>query len=217
MEAMGFARTDIDRAMRAAFYNPDRAIEYLLTVRFLLETTPCIFANDYDRGSPITSRNSNNNSNKPQSQPLPEPLLLLLLLLPVAMSLTSTSSKLPLRPVVKVADLAVLLVPVPLVVKLLAAWSSCAATPISNSFVSLFNSSLICSSLSCNRSPLGILRLRQSSDKTPINFCSFWARSSRTRRVLCHLAPRPFRLRKKSAMPLSVYVENFPLSHGFYD
>ena len=68
---------------------------------------------------------------------------------------------------------AVLLVPVPLVAKLSAAWSSSVTTPISNSFVSLFSSSLICSSPSCNRSPLGILKLRQSSDRTPINSCSF--------------------------------------------
>jgi UV excision repair protein RAD23 len=35
MESMGFERSQIDSAMRAAFYNPERAIEYLLNVGIL--------------------------------------------------------------------------------------------------------------------------------------------------------------------------------------
>jgi UV excision repair protein RAD23 len=33
LESMGFPRSEIDIAMRAAYYNPERAVEYLMDVR----------------------------------------------------------------------------------------------------------------------------------------------------------------------------------------
>jgi hypothetical protein len=204
MESMGFERSQIELAMRAAFFNSERAIEYLLTV-----SLQCHF--------PITSTNSSRVSQKISSTRLGQPLLShlllprLLLALKVAMNRLTCSN---VRPRLVQVDVVVLLAAPELEAILLEVrgleapplvdWETSTSyeiTPNSSSFDKSCNRTLRCSSLSCNKSVLEIRSWPSSSDNILNSSYSFLVRTV----TMTHHFPPELRLSvlpRRSAKPL---------------